>query len=218
MNIRWMMLGAGVVCTCALMAAEQPADSNAVSETEWGDISSIEVQGVTLGMTRQDVVRKWGDVKASAYATGVPYVFKELSDPTGVHYKVTVYFGVAGTCSNRAVAIENTLFGASMADRNTVVETLQEKFGFEDDYLEHRPKGSTTQLRDDYQNLPQYEQALNDRVSLLFRVDWDSKKQRTYLITVMYRHAFYNVTAEILRMARPDDGQERRREQIKQIF
>jgi len=209
MTVCTAFAAASVLCT---------AESNDLSSAEWGDVSTVEVKGIRLGMTRAEVGKLLGEVQVPAFASGVPSVYKVYNTVSNVNNKLTVYFGSSSVCSNRVVGIESTFYGASMLDRNTIVDALQEKYGFEDDYLEHRPKGSIEQLKNDFVHLPQYEQKLNDFVSVLLRLEWDNKKQRTHLITVFYKHLYYDVTADSVRSAKPSTEEQERKEQIREFL
>jgi len=191
------------------------------SETDdegWGDTTRVEVKGVRFGMTREEVAKVLGGVRLPAFYSGLPYVIKNYPNDNNVRQELRITFGVMGPASNKVIEIEARFYKVLMPERNAIVDVLQEKYGFEDDYYARRPKSERGSLKDDYQNLPQHSQSLDAMATLDFRIDWDNRRERTYLITVVYRHKFFEMNDRWLRTLPVLENEEKQRNHVRDFL
>lgn len=211
---RWLLL---VLLTSSLWAKKELLHS-AADDEGWGDTTRVEVKGVRFGMTREEVARVLGGVRLPGIYSGLPYVIKNYPNDINVRQELRITFGVVGPASNRVIEIESRFYKVQMPERNAIVDVLQEKYGFEDDYYARRPKSERGSLKDDYQNLPQHSQQLDEYITLDFRIDWDNRRERTYLITVVYRHKFFEMNDRWLRTLPVYDTEEKQRMKVRDFL
>lgn len=213
--MRWLFLS---MMMAGLVWGKKELLHSATDDEGWGDTSRVEVKGVRFGMTREEVAKVLGSVRLPAFYSGLPYIIKNFPNDVTVRQELRITFGVTGPASNKVIEIESRFYKVLMPERNAIVDVLQEKYGFEDDYYARRPKSERGSLKDDYQNLPQHSQSLDDAITLDFRIDWDNRRERTYLITVVYRHRFFEMNDRWLRTLPVLENEEKQRSQVRDFL
>ncbi len=170
-------------------ATNQPAETSA--EDTWGDITPVSVKGITFGMTKNEVARKLGNTRTPRDSTELPCLFVAYPNDANVRSKLTLYFGTFGACLDRVVGIETTFYKTDLFERDKIVATLEQKYGFKQNYDTTCPS-ATAQPLGEQQALPQHVMRINETIALVFRTQWDDKRDRTYIVTVLYKHALYD--------------------------
>ncbi len=208
---RWLVV---LAVTAATAWGAKELLHSADNDDVWGDTTRVDVKGVRFGMTREEVAKALDGVRLPGASSGLPYVIKNYPDDVNVKQELRITFGVTGPASNKVVEIESRFYKVLMPERNAIVDVLQEKYGLEDDYYARRPKSERGGLKDDYQNLPQHSQALDTTSVLEFRIDWDNRRERTYLVTVVYRHSLFALNDRWLREMPALKSDEEQRTQV----
>ena len=184
------------------VATNQPAAPS--PEDTWGDITPVSIKGVTFGMTKNEVARKLGNTRIPRDSTALPCLFVAYPDDAHVRSTLTLYFGTFGACLDRVVGIETTFYKTDLFERDKIVAALEKKYGFKQNYDTTCPS-ATAQPLSEQQALPQHVMKINETISLEFRTQWDNKPDRTYIVTVLYKHALYD---ESLRQRQGTDEQQ----------
>lgn len=193
------------------VATNQPAETSA--EDTWGDITPVSVKGITFGMTKNEVARKLGNTRTPLDSAELPSLFVAYPNDANVRSKLTLYFGTFGACLDRVVGIETTFYKTALPERDTIVDTLEKKYGFKQNYDTTCPSASAQPLGEQ-EALPQHVMKINETISLAFRTQWDDKRDRTYIVTVLYKHALYD---ESLRQRRGAGEQQESRDRARAI-
>ncbi|GEM_PF-1527926 len=191
------------------VATNQPAET--AQEDLWGDLAPVSVKGVSFGMTKNEVARKLGNTRVPLDSTVLPSLFVAYPSDVDVRSKLTLYFGTFGPCLDRVVGIETTFYKTDLFERDKIVATLEQKYGFKQNYDTTCPS-ATAQPLNEQQALPQHVMKINETISLVFRTQWDNKRDRTYIVTVLYKHALYDESLRQRRDAGEQQQQSRDRD------
>jgi hypothetical protein len=184
------------------VGSNAPAEES--QEDTWGDVTPVVVKGISFGMTKNEVARKLGGTRVPYESTELPCLFVAYPSDANVRSKLTIYFGTFGACLDRVVGIETTFYKTALPERDTIVNTLEKKFGFKENYNTTCPSADDQPLGEQ-EALPQHVMKINEMISLVFRTQWDDRRDRTYIVTVLYKHALFD---ESLRQR--GDARERR--------
>jgi len=169
-----------------------PPEATAASVEElWGDTTPVSIKGITFGMTKQEVARLLGNARVPLESSELPSLFVAYPSDTSVERKLVVYFGTRGAYRDRVVGIETTFYKTLIQDRDAIVDTLEKKFKFADNYATTCPRAFDEPLKNP-EALPQHDMKINEKMTLIFRTQWDNRRQHTYIVNVFYKHALYD--------------------------
>jgi len=159
-------------------------------EELWGDTTPVSIKGITFGMSKQEAARQLGAARVPLESSELPSLFAVYPSEANVERKLTVFFGTRGAYLDRVVGIETVFYKTPMQDRDAIVETLERKFKFANNYAATCPRAFDEPLKSP-DALPQHDMKINEKITLIFRTQWDNRRQRTYIVDVLYRHALY---------------------------